>query len=252
MQLNYHYPSYKDFFSVVDGKTALAFWGSYPSPSHLEGETVEGLRVFLLEASSNACSTRKAEQILSLVQADGEIKREYQTSRDFIVQSMVRDIRFKKQEINKVEKELKITIQTLGMQLETMPGIDTVTSSAFIAEIGDIHRFATSDKLARYAGIAPIRMGSGGKETMKKTKQGNRKLYDIFYNLAVQQVQVSKGSKIPRNPVFYAYYNEKVKDGKSKSQALLCIMRRLVRIIYGMMKNKTVYFMPDQSETKAS
>lgn len=252
MQLNYHYPSYKDFFSEVDGKTALAFWESYPSPSHLEGETVEDLRKFLLEASNKACSTRKAEQILSLVQTDGEIKREYQTSRDFIIQSMVRDIRFKKQEIKKVEKEIKVTIQKLGMQLESMPGIDTVTSSALIAEIGDIHRFANSDKLARYAGIAPIKMGSGGKETMKKTKQGNRKLYDIFYNLAVQQVQVCKGSKIPRNSVFYLYYNQKLKEGKSKSQALLCIMRRLVRIIYGMMKNKTAYIMPEMVETKAS
>lgn len=252
IQLNYHYPSYKDFFSEVDGKTALAFWESYPSPSHLEGETVERLREFLMEASSNACSIRKAEQILSLVQADGEIKREYQTSRDFIIQSMVRDIRFKKQEIKKVEKEIKVTIQKLGMQLETMPGIDTVTSSALIAEIGDIQRFVNSDKLARYAGIAPIKMGSGGKETMKKTKQGNRKLYDIFYNLAVQQVQVCKGSKIPRNPVFYAYYNQKLSEGKSKSQALLCIMRRLVRIIYGMMKNKTAYILPEIPDTKVS
>nr|WP_010173787.1 IS110 family transposase [Bacillus coahuilensis] len=252
MQLNYHYPSYKEFFSEVDGKTALAFWESYPSPSHLEGETIKGLRTFLLEASNNACSTRKAEQILSFVQADGEIKREYQTSRDFMIQSIVRDIRFKKQEIKKVDRELKVTIQTLGMQLETMPGIDVVTSSALIAEIGDIHRFANSDKLARYAGIAPIRMGSGGKETMKKTKQGNRRLYDIFYNLAVQQVQVCKGSKTPRNPVFYDYYNRKLSEGKSKSQALLSIMRRLVRIIYGMMKNKIAYIMPDQPETIAS
>ena len=213
---------------------------------------MEGLRTFLLEASNNACSTRKAEQILSHIQADGEVKREYQTSRDFIIQSIVRDIRFKKQEIKKVDKELKGTIQKLDMQLETMPGIDTVTSSALIAEIGDIQRFANSDKLARYAGIAPIRMGSGGKETMKKTKQGNRKLYDTFYNLAVQQVQVCKGSKIPRNPVFYAYYNQKLNEGKSKSQALLCIMRRLVRIIYGMMKNKTAYILPEMPETIAS
>lgn len=151
-----------------------------------------------------------------------------------------------------MDKELKVTIQTLGMQLETMPAIDTVTSSALIEEIGDIHRFVNSDKLARYAVIAPIKMGSGGKETMKKTKQGNRKLYDIFYYLAVQQVQVCKGSKIPRNPVFYAYYNQKLSEGKSKSQALLCIMRRLVRIIYCMMKNKTAYIMPDQPETIAS
>ncbi len=87
---------------------------------------------------------------------------------------------------------------------------------------------------------------------MKKTKQGNRKLYDTFYNLAVQQVQVCKGSKIPRNPVFYTYYNQKLNEGKSKAQALLCIMRRLVRIIYGMMKNKTAYIMPDQSKEKVS
>jgi Transposase IS116/IS110/IS902 family len=72
---------------------------------------------------------------------------------------------FKKQEIKKVDKELKALIKPLGMQLETMPGINTVTASAFIAEIGDIHRFFHSDKLARYAGIAPVRMGSGGKET---------------------------------------------------------------------------------------
>jgi transposase len=35
--LGYHYPSYKKFFSQVDGKTALAFWRKYPSPSCLKG-----------------------------------------------------------------------------------------------------------------------------------------------------------------------------------------------------------------------
>ena len=44
----------------------------------------------------------------------------------------------------------------------------------------------------------------------------------------------------------------KLSEGKSKSQALLCIIRRLVRIIYGMMKNKTAYIIPDQPEIKAS
>ena len=92
----------------------------------------------------------------------------------------------------------------------------------------------------------------GRRNALMKTKQGNRKLYDVFYNLAVQQVQVSKGNKIPRNPVFYAYYNQKQSEGKSKSQALLCIMRRLVRIVYGMMKNKTAYILPRMPETKAS
>lgn len=72
----------------------------------------------------------------------------------------------------------------------------------------------------------------------------------IVYHLAVQHVQVSKGSKTPRNPVFYEYYQKKLSEGKTNKQSFI-IMRRLVKIIYGMMKNKTAYIMPEQVETKA-
>ncbi|TKI17173.1 IS110 family transposase, partial [Bacillus cereus] len=48
----------------------------------------------------------------------------------------------------------------------------------------------------------------------------------------------------PRNPVFHAYYHKKLKEGKTKGQALVCIMRRLVNIVYGMMKHKTAYELP--------
>ncbi len=41
IQLSHHYPSYKKFFSEVDGKTALAFWERYPSPPCLEGASVK-------------------------------------------------------------------------------------------------------------------------------------------------------------------------------------------------------------------
>ncbi|PFO08118.1 IS110 family transposase, partial [Bacillus cereus] len=99
-------------------------------------------------------------------------------------------------------------------------------------------------KLARFAGIAPVYFGSGGKGKTHKSKQGNRALHALFYNLAVQQVQVAKGSKLPRNPVFHAYYQKKLKEGKTKGQALVCIMRRLVNIVYGMMKYKTAYELP--------
>jgi transposase len=54
---------------------------------------------------------------------------------------MVRDLRFKKQEMALVEGELRKLMKLLDYQLETMPGIDVVTASALVAEIGDIQRF---------------------------------------------------------------------------------------------------------------
>ncbi|HDR7785350.1 IS110 family transposase [Bacillus wiedmannii] len=244
IQLNHHYPSYKKFFSELDGKTALAFWQQYPSPSCLEGANIKQLTAFLLDVSNNTCSVKKASEILKLVKEDGHTMKEYQETRDFLVRSIVRDIEFKKTEMKYIERELKQLVKLLDYQLETMPGIELVTASALIAEIGDVRRFPNANKLARFAGIAPVYFGSGGKGKTHKSKQGNRALHALFYNLAVQQVQVAKGSKMPRNPVFHAYYQKKLKEGKTKGQALVCIMRRLVNIVYGMMKYKTAYELP--------
>ncbi|HDR7160482.1 TPA: IS110 family transposase [Bacillus cereus] len=244
IQLNHHYPSYKKFFSELDGKTALAFWQQYPSPSCLEGANIKQLTAFLLDVSNNTCSVKKASDILKLVKEDGHTVKEYQETRDFLVRSIVRDIEFKKTEMKYIERELKQLVNLLDYQLETMPGIELVTASALIAEIGDVRRFSNANKLARFAGIAPVYFGSGGKGKTHKSKQGNRALHALFYNLAVQQVQVAKGSKLPRNPVFHAYYQKKLKEGKTKGQALVCIMRRLVNIVYGMMKYKTAYELP--------
>ncbi|WP_342559059.1 IS110 family transposase [Metasolibacillus sp. FSL K6-0083] len=250
VQLSHHYPSYKKFFSEIDGKTALAFLERYPSPACLEGLTLQQLTTFLLEASRNTCSVKKASDILKRVQEDGNTIKGHQETQHFLIRSIVRDISFKKQEMRMIEQELKGLMSLLDIQLETMPGIDLVTASAFIAEIGDIRRFPNASKLARFAGIAPVFFGSGGKGREQKSKQGNRALHTLFYNLAVQQVQVAKGSKRPRNPVFHAYYQQKLKEGKTKGQALVCIMRRLVNIIYGMMKHKTAYELPIIKEEK--
>ncbi|MGF9878969.1 IS110 family transposase [Bacillus albus] len=244
IQLNHHYPSYKKFFSELDGKTALAFWQQYPSPSCLEGANIKQLTAFLLDVSNNTCSVKKASDILKLVKEDGQTMKEYQEMRKFLVRSIVREIEFKKKEMKYIERELKQLVNLLDYQLETMPGIELVTASALIAEIGDVRRFPNPNKLARFAGVAPVYFGSGGKGKTHKSKQGNRALHALFYNLAVQQVQVAKGSKMPRNPVFHAYYQKKLKEGKTKGQALVCIMRRLVNIVYGMMKYKTAYELP--------
>lgn len=251
-QLSHHYPNYKQFFSQIDGKVALAFWEKYPSPYLLEKVTMEELREFLLENSHNACSTRKAEEILEIVKADGDTKREYQRHRDILVQSIIRELRFIKDEIRRIEKEMGKIVRSLEYKLDTMPGIDLVTASNLIAEIGDISRFSNPDKLAKFAGIAPVKFSSAGKGKEQMSQQGRRELNTIFYMLAIQQIQVSKGSKKLRNPILYEYYQRKLSEGKTKTQALMCIMRRLVNIIYGMMRTKTEYRMEYLSKSNAS
>jgi len=211
IQVNQNYPSYQEFFSEIDLKSALAFWEKYPSPDVLLGTSTSpntksnspdeitnqnispaAELTSLLQVNSNyVLSLSKAEEIIELVKADGMEMRPYQEQRNFLIQSIVRDIRFKQEEVAKVEQQIQVMMNQVDYRLETMPGIALVTAASFVAEIGDITRFANADKLARLVGIAPTAFGSGENggrgDNHKKCKQGNRVLHELFYQLAVQQ-----------------------------------------------------------------
>ena len=131
----------------------------------------------------------------------------------------------------------------LNCTLTTIPGVNTITAVKILAEIGDIKRFGNADKLAQFAGIEPLHLSSSGKGKDMATKQGNRRLQATIYFLAIQMIQVSS-KRTPRHPSFRAYYEKCKAEGKTSQQVLICISRRLISIIYGMLKNGTEYRMP--------
>ncbi|MFF2909425.1 transposase [Paenibacillus sp. NPDC057934] len=163
--------------------------------------------------------------------------------------NQVRDVQ---REMSDVGDNIADIMKKLDFKLNTFTGIDTVTASAIVAEIGDISRFSNADKLAKYAGLTPSQMSSGGRGKERNQRQGNRALNKILWGLAVRQVQTDRTSKKPLNPLFHAYYEKRLSEGKKKKQAIICIVRRIVSIIYGMMKNKTEYRLAPLPEQVAS
>ena len=102
--------------------------------------------------------------------------------------------------------------EMLGCTLTTIPGVNVITAVKILSEIGDIKRFGNANKLAQFAGIAPLKLSSSGKGKDVGTKQGNRRLQTTVYFLAIQMVQVSsKGT--PRNPVVRTYYEKRKSEG---------------------------------------
>ena len=230
-QLCITYPSYKQFFNDISRPTALSFWEHYPSGKYLKGKTVEDLRAELVPVSHNKCSTKTCEKILDAVASDKVKNNDYQDARDMVTLSIVSDLQHYDKQLAEVDKMLTKMYEMLNCTLTTIPGVNVITSVKILAEIGDIKRFGNANKLAQFAGIAPLHLSSSGKVKDLATKQGNRRL----------QV-TSKGT--PRNPVVRAYYEKRKAEGKTSQQALICISRRLISIIYGMLKNGTEYRMP--------
>ena len=247
-QLHIAYPSYKQFFSDISRPTALYFWAHYPSRKYLKGKSVEDLRAELVPVSHNCCSTKTCERILNAVAGDKVKTDAYQDARDMVTLSIISDLQHYDTQLAEVDKMLEQMYQMLGCTLTTIPGVNIITAVKILAEIGDVKRFGNANKLAQFAGIAPLHLSSGGKGKDVATKQGNRRLQATIYFLAIQMIQVSsKGT--PRHPVFRAYYEKRKAEGKTSQQALICISRRLINIIYGMLKSGTEYRMPEMKET---
>ena len=242
-QLHIAYPSYKSFFNDISRPTALFFWEHYPSRKYLKGKTVEDLREKLLPVSHNKCSTKTCETILNAVAGDKVKNVDYQDARDMVTLSIVRDLQHYNKELDKVDKMLEKMYKDLGCTLTTILGVNVITAVKILSEICDIKRFGNANKLAQFAGIAPLHLSSSGKGKDMATKQGNRRLQATIYFLAIQMIQISsKGT--PRHPAFRAYYEKRKAEGKTSQQALICISRRLISIIYGMLKSGTEYRMP--------
>lgn len=154
---------------------------------------------------------------------EGRIKRKVKRLMEIIV------------EITEIERELKVLNTKSGQKLETLNGCGVVLSAAVLAEVRDISRFRSPDALAKYAGLCPRERSSGKTVKHVKTKSGNRRLNTAVHRIAICQIGRS-GNEHAR-----AYFERKITEGKSKVQALCCLKRRLINIIYMMLKYKEEY-----------
>ena len=75
--------------------------------------------------------------------------------------------------------------------------------------------------------------------------RGNRKLNEIFFKMALTSVTSIGKNKILVNPICYEYFQKKLSEGKTKNQALKCVQRRLVNIVFNVMKHHQPYNSPD-------
>ncbi|MCL2412323.1 MAG: IS110 family transposase [Treponema sp.] len=239
--LTHQYPNYRDYFENVDCKTSLAFLEQYPSPSTLKNTTVEELAAFLEIPSNKTVGLPKAKQILATLP---DTTVQFQEVRDSVVQSAVRQVQFCIKEIDQLEDSISGFLKKFDCTLTSMAGIDTVTAAQLRSCIGDIKRFPTPAKLARYAGIAPVNYGSGKRDLQFANQRGNRELNAIFFWLAVRLSMPMGGNHYITNSFFYNYYQRKISEGKTKRQALKCVERRLVNIIWTMLTNNEEYVNP--------
>lgn len=107
-----------------------------------------------------------------------------------------------------------------------MTGISYNSAAVLLAEIGDITRFPSSAKLARYTGCAPIPVYSADMPRHRLHRGGNRRLNSVLYTAAIVQKR-----RTPQAQQLLARHE----SGKGSRGARRILQRHLIDVIYRAM-----------------
>jgi transposase len=227
---------FPDLFS----KCALAFFARYPHPCKLKGESLDSLTAFLKNNSRGRHGNQKAVDILSF--ANTGIATDILTdARSLIIKKHIERLISIQEELKEISDMLfQLVLKSAYSTLVSVPGIDVVTAAKIIAQVIDIGRFSSSSKLAKFIGVAPVEKSSGKKKRYQKSKHGKRYLYSAIYYITLNHISRTRDGR-DNNPISRAYYLKKVSEGKTKKEAITCLARRLVDVIYAIMRDKSMY-----------
>jgi len=120
------------------------------------------------------------------------------------------------------------------MLLTSIPGIGTDSAVAIALEIEDVNRFETAKKMASYFGVHPTFKQSGdGLWGNHMSKKGRGDIRAVLYMASLSAARY--------NPVLKQVYARFRAKGMKHYPAAGVVMHKLLRIIYGMLKNKTKF-----------
>lgn len=113
-------------------------------------------------------------------------------------------------------------------------GIGTVTAAALIGEVGDFRAFSSSEELLKLAGLNLYEVSSGNHKGEKHITKRGRSLLRKFLYYGTLNASRPGG-------VLYDAYQELLAKGKPPTKALVILMRKLVRILFALVRDGSVY-----------
>lgn len=119
--------------------------------------------------------------------------------------------------------------------LKTIPGIGPETIPQILAYISDINKFSSAKQVAAFAGLNPKQHLSGSSVRGRTilSKVGNSQLRKSLYFPAI----VAK----KHNPVIRKFCENLTKSNKAPKVIICAAMRKLLHIIYGVLKYEKVF-----------
>jgi len=148
---------------------------------------------------------------------------------------LLKQIGLLEQQQKTVERKLEEMMAQIPQYITTIPGVGLATGAMLLAEIGDIHRFESLEKLVAYAGIdaSVYQTGLFEGDQMHMSKRGSHYLRYALWQAA--------SASLLHNPEMKSYYDKKRGEGKPHGVAMGAVCHKLLGRVYVILKECRPY-----------
>lgn len=232
------FPEYKKLFCDTFGITSKQLLLNCPTPDDIINISTTKLANLLSKHSKGRFNKETALHIKEVAKSSFGIKFTTDAC-SFEIKQLINQIIFLENQIDAVSKEIKELYNKLDSHLLSVPGVGVNLAPIILAEIGDINNFDKPSKLIAFAGTDPSENQSGNKQSTneKTSKRGSPYLRHAIYTASLVAIS--------NEPELRAYYDKKISEGKHHFVALSGISRKLLTIIYYILKENRDYIKYD-------
>lgn len=226
------FPEHQSICKTTFTETMLNFLKQFPSARSICDANPKDIEQALIHRKRVLYS---ADDIIKAAKAS---VASHSVAKEMILSEKIATVLYLQDKIHKITETLIDSCESMKVDdlniIKSINGINDITGSTFLAELGDIRNFKSHKHVIAFAGLDPSVHQSGNHEGASRlSKRGNRHLRRVIYLMSLCIVRT--------NDLFREYYQRRKKEGLVPMKALHATAHKLIRVLFAMLSKKTTF-----------
>lgn len=229
------FPEFLKVMKNTTTKTAMYLIKHHPTPESIVNMGFESLCGIIKKLSRGKLAQHRAKELFEAAKSSVGINEGVESIL-LEIQHLVFSIENMDRFIDVLEKQMDHYLERIpySQSLLSIKGVGRIVVAGLIGEVGDFKKFHTISEIMKLAGLDLYEVSSGKHKGQRHiSKRGRSLMRKLLFFAAINAVK-SKG-------IMHKSYNQMLERGMPKIKALTAISRKLLRLIFALARDNSVY-----------
>jgi transposase len=216
-------------------KTGMYLIKNYPDSESIASIGIENLSDIIRRVSRGKFDKERAEELYNAAEQSIGIT-EGKESVILETSHLVSNIENENRYIESLEEQMIEHLEQIpySHSILSIKGIGHVTAAGLIGEVGDFNKFNTISEITKLAGLDLFEISSGQFKGQRRiSKRGRPMMRKLLFFAAINMVKTTG--------IMHEKYKQMLDRGMLKMKALIAITRKILGIIFTIVRDNTVY-----------